>query len=235
MAALERCSQNQFERWVAINGWTSVRRAYDDSRGVILLISHFALDQLIGIVLDRIGVEYTFIGGWYGAVGSHPYPLEQLGLRHLKSTAGYSRTALRQSWQKGQLYQGWQILQQGGVIVIGADGYQGQGGLTTPFHGRMRSFKTGFAELALSTGATVIPFWVSMENSDGYLLFIFLEALDPGTSEMNHQERVESLVKQYVALLHEIWAMDLGSISWQHLERFLALPSSSPSPFAEHS
>ena len=120
-----------------------------------------------------------------------------------------------------QLYTGKQMLTQGGVVCIAGDGYQGQTMMAVPFYGRLRRFGFGFAELALSTGATVIPAWTFMEIS-GKVQVRFEEPLEAHGE--THQDQAESLVFQYVAHLKDIWAQHLGDIAWNHVEKFLALP-----------
>ena len=55
-----------------------------------------------------------------------------------------------------------QVLKEGMVVQIAADGHYGVGGIEVPFFGRLRLFKKGFAELAAVTGASVIPMTVIM-------------------------------------------------------------------------
>lgn len=118
-----------------------------------------------------------------------------------------------------------EILCHGGIAQIAADGIHGKGAaLTYDFHGRRRPFLTGFAELALATGAQVIPLLHS-RTSAGEILQELGTPLDPGDESMPHTERVERLVSQYVALLSQMWRERPWMVPWYQMERHLAYPS----------
>jgi lauroyl/myristoyl acyltransferase len=121
-----------------------------------------------------------------------------------------------------QLYKGRQALQRGGIVMIVADGYAGSSpGIALPFYGRNRIFRAGFAELALSAGAAIVPASVSMDMT-GHVNVRFLPRLEIASS--SHQQQIESLVLQYVEILRKEWAKNLSSFSWKQLEKFLQLP-----------
>ncbi len=90
-----------------------------------------------------------------------------------------------------------------GVVIIYADG--GVGTTATvhqPVHGRWYPFKTGFAELALRTGAAVVPVSASM-GADGRVCVRLHPALDPGGESLPHVERVHYLIRQYATFFQD--------------------------------
>jgi hypothetical protein len=110
-------------------------------------------------------------------------------------------------------------LRHGGIVLITGDGYQGKLPFFLPFCGRQRRFGVGFAELAARTGAKIIPIAYAVKPEGG----IAVDFLDPLEAQgvVHQEEIVDSLVRQYVALLEHRWMSDPGSVSLYQLEWFL--------------
>ena len=89
-----------------------------------------------------------------------------------------------------QTYMARRVLMDGGMLHMVPDGLQGDSGVLVPFHGRMRRLATGFAELAVSTGAAVVPVIANMDV-DGRIHVEFFERLDTGSGDVDRRERIE--------------------------------------------
>lgn len=112
------------------------------------------------------------------------------------------------------------ILQRGGVAQVAADGQYGQAAaLDYNFHGR-RPFITGFAELALAADAQMVPVMYP-QTKTGTIIRTLGSPLDAGDETMAHDQRVEHIISQYVALLSEMWP----ETPWLQMERYIALPN----------
>jgi lauroyl/myristoyl acyltransferase len=226
LTALSRSTPQQFQTWVNIIGLDILQHAYQQGRGVILLSSHSALTQITRFVLARMKIV-DFL-----SLGNNFYEIEDAELQRM---AYHSKQEQRQAEMPkliGQLYRGKKVLERGGVFGIAGDGYHGESGVTIPFHGRQRHFRAGFAELAVRTGATVIPVFISAQPA-GHVQVAFDAPLKPGSSDSGHAERVESLIRQYAALLEQYWARAPGNVTWKFIERFLAAPRWEPSERTE--
>jgi lauroyl/myristoyl acyltransferase len=116
------------------------------------------------------------------------------------------------------------ILEEGGIVYVMADGYRGTGGISVPFHGRRREFRTGFAKLAASTGADVLPGFVSLDTS-GHVKLEFFDPLDSGSGKAYPAKQVEWLVQQYASILGKRWVQEPGQVTWGHMKKFLDLPT----------
>jgi KDO2-lipid IV(A) lauroyltransferase len=116
-----------------------------------------------------------------------------------------------------------QILERQGVVHIIADGYQGSSIMSLPFLGRWRPFRTGFAELAVQTGARVVPVFASLDKH-GRVTVEFLPPLESRPKALKPQEHIMSLLTQYARLLEQRWLADPGNICRWQLQRFLKLP-----------
>ena len=77
------------------------------------------------------------------------------------------------------------------------------------------------AELALVSGAIVVPVTVSMDIT-GHAELRFLPPLEIPTSD--RQQQIESLVREYADLLRSEWIEKTGNLSWREMEAFLKLP-----------
>ena len=79
-------------------------------------------------------------------------------------------------------------------------------------------FRTGAAELALLTGATLLPVFTTLHRS-GCIQVLFAEPLV--TTEEGRQRQVHDLAGQYAALLNEHWPLLLGSMNWKKLHQII--------------
>jgi lauroyl/myristoyl acyltransferase len=196
--AMARHKPEQFDRWVTVIGLPTFEASFQKGKGVILVHMHTAVpSKITDLVLQHQGFCSPFqIRPPEAVWGTAQGPSKQ-GLA-TSNTMLFAR----------QLYEGQQILAQGGVVDLAPDGGQGYStGLTVPFHGRRRDFKVGFAQLALATEADVIPVSVSMDVK-GYVTVEFLDPLGSGPTALSDQERIRRLTSAYVKLLEEKWASE---------------------------
>jgi amino acid adenylation domain-containing protein len=197
--ALSRLTDREFEEWVSVAGLPAFGEAFKAGRGVVLVQSHTAPLRVVKDVLRRAGFDVAF------TVGAD-YALQEVYGSSLRGS---------------QLYDARQILRRGGIVRVVGDGEVGtSAGIAVPFFGRERTFRAGFAELAVTTEAAVVPASVSM-NLAGHLDVRLFPPLE--TSEADRHLRIESLLLQYVDILRREWTEHLASFKWKHLELFLRL------------
>ncbi|MFN8443075.1 MAG: phosphopantetheine-binding protein [Caldilineaceae bacterium] len=123
-----------------------------------------------------------------------------------------------------QLELATQTLRRGGVVMLGPDGYQGSGpGRTLPFHGRLRHFRTTFAELALLTGAPILPLVSEMQPGQPITMHI-LPPLDAGAAHLPDAVRIEQLSDQYLQHVDRAWRTMPWMLPWYQMEKHLACP-----------
>src|SRR5437870_11841779 len=130
---------------------------------------------------------------------------------------------LRNSFLARVVVQAEKALKRGKVVHLAADGPKGESGFILTFLGRQRHFAAGFAELAVKTGAVVVPVFAPFDEH-GRVNIQILEALDGGSESMAHSERVELLVRQYARLLEQRWSQDPGNVHQRTRDKFLRLP-----------
>jgi fatty-acyl-CoA synthase len=218
VAALANCPAAEFGRWVTITGLDRVHASLNAGRGVVLLNSHLGVPAVISLLFSNLGTDDVM------NVGGGRWKLVPAGWADLRSKTLLDRKMPWRDRLMAQLFEGQRTLERGGVLNIAADGYGGTSGLVIPFFGRDRLFRVGFAELVVTTGATVIPTRTTLDVA-GYIKVEFLEPLvATGTS---HREQVESLLRQYAGLLEGWWRQSPGDVPWNEIQKFLALPPAS--------
>ena len=205
-AAVSRCTPEEFQRWVTVEGLDTLRRAYEQGRGVVLVTSHFTQMGVTRSVIRRSGLPQAV---WVQGLYERAFERAEAPLTSL-----YTR----------QLYEAQQVLRGGGIVGVAADGKEGSGaGLMMPFFGRQLALKTGFAELATTANAPVVLVRVAMDL-EGHVKVVFMPPL--AVSGEVHQQQVASLVLQYAEVLRQEWATNLAGIAWHKLASTLqALPA----------
>lgn len=202
---------------VVLSGQNFLAEAQQNGRGILLLNTHsFTTSYILSIVLQQLG---------YGDFMVH------------KGKAGLqNRPELRKAFQQYfaitqdelvitkllslQMEMARQKLKERGIVWIAPDGRSGQLTLSLPVFGRERAFSTGFAELSIETGAVAIP-TRCVTLPTGKIQVTFLPPLDRGVADAPRQERILSLVKQYVAFLEETWKLDPANITLRHIKFYL--------------
>ena len=207
---LELFSQNELNRIVAVNGWSHFQQAYDQGDGVILAHYHATNMRFIWPYLKQRGFDIDVNIGGIG---------RRLGVRGLKvmKKVEYGR----------KLFMAQTSLKDGGLVCIVPDGYGGNGGLSLSFHNRTREFRTTFAELALNTGARVVPAFITMDRH-GQFHVKFHAALDPGSDTLSRQERIKLLVTQYVDHVEKQWASAPEALMPKGILQHLTDPKTQP-------
>jgi amino acid adenylation domain-containing protein len=216
--ALAHSSPREFDRWVTVTGMTTLQSLHRKNRGIILVLSHLAIEHLTRLILYRSGFDDILIF----SARLNPAIPKILGLTRSKQIVlglkNDNRFFIR------HLATAKKVLDRSGIVLIAGDGRQGGSGINIPFHGRLLSFKAGFAELAISSGADVVPAFVSMDTA-GHITVKFLDPLNKDMPETSHREKVEFLIRRYVDLLEKNWTVDPGNIRFSRLSRFLSSPT----------
>ncbi len=123
-----------------------------------------------------------------------------------------------------QLELACQTLQQGGAISLAPDVNRGYGPhIAVGFHGRMHTFRTSFAELALLTGAQIF-FVASDLKAYNRFSFRLVGPFDQGSATMSHTEQVQHLMNQYIKQLRQQWAKNPWALPWWLMSEHLACP-----------
>ncbi len=125
-------------------------------------------------------------------------------------------------WAASYALQAQRILQKGGVIRIVNDvSYDAPNSLSKKIGGRQYQLKAGFAELALTTGATILPTYYTFDEAGCVYLTILPALVAP---DGDSPTVINSLMDQYVAFLEATWRKAPESLGWGSLQRYNTRP-----------
>ncbi len=202
LSALARASDAALARWVVVDGRARLDGAREAKQGVILINSHFGAGRAVPQVLAQLGYRVSSLEG-----GDAPEKVSG------RPDDGFERLDVgsQRSFRLAELQFARRTLQRGDCVHVLGDGRMGSSRLVLPFHGRLRDFRTGFAELALLTGAPAVPVFAAVDDR-GRLRVEVQAALDPGPPAVGRPDRVAALVRQYVQRLEARWSAQPGEV-----------------------
>ncbi|MCP4400858.1 MAG: amino acid adenylation domain-containing protein [bacterium] len=217
--ALVRCPPRQYAKWVRVIEESTLQQDDVNRRGILLIGSHFGPPGILSFLQLEFR-RFTEIAPLVGRKARIEQTAAEMGQSFLKREY---LPIFDDSQRISSVYQARQILERQGIVYIVADGYKGKSSLALPFLGRLRPFRTGFAELAVQTGAAVIPMFPSLDGQ-GRITVKFLNPLEPGGDTLSEQEQIERLITQYASLLEDRWLNAPGNIRYSQINQFLRLP-----------
>lgn len=211
--------------WVHFDGRERFEQAYNQGRGVMLvtyhsttrglgseLLSHLTPGQSVFVPSQAVGrkrARFADAEAWRAA-GSDPNP----GLR-----------AREIAWSAAQGMDGLRTLRAGGVVLIIPDGAMADmpGAQQRAVGDRAYRIGPGFAELALSCQAPILPMVSRFERS-GAIRITFLPPLHPALAPATRPAQVAGLVTQYAHFLAEAWRAAPESLPAGQIASFLQQP-----------
>jgi len=211
---LNQVFSNRTGYWSLQVDMAPLERAYQRGEGVIMVGKHFGFNPRV-TKLALVCLKPSSFAVIENA-------------EHFLSAAAKALPEKEQSRLKlpiflDQLMNSKSVLMRGGLVLVLPDGYVGLSrSFFLPFHNRMLGFRAGFAELAIETGASVIPVSVAVDVRKRQVRVLFLEPFDNGPVDMDHEVRVERLVRQYVAFLKQEWARCPGIVPLSLIGNHLA-------------
>jgi lauroyl/myristoyl acyltransferase len=204
-------------RLTRVTGWEHFDRCRRDGAGLILLPVHGQFSRLFQPYLRHRGHDGLDVGLTNEA-------LEQKGLR----TPVAKRFELAR-----QMHAAKHLLTRGGIVFNVPDARQNlDSSRSVEFFGRQRRIATGFAELALKTGAHVVPIGYRF-SPRGFFVVEFGAPFHVLGPQSSHDERVDSLVGQYANFLRDEWRRYPWNIQWHHLRHYCLLPEVDPGALGE--
>jgi KDO2-lipid IV(A) lauroyltransferase len=195
-------------RLTRVTGWEHFDRCRRDGAGLILLAFHGQFARRSVAYLRHRGHDSL-------TVGLPDHKLEEKGLR--------TPTAKRFELAR-QMHAAKHLLSRGGIVFNVPDARQNlDNSRPVEFFGRQRRIATGFAELALKTGAHVMPIAYRF-SPRGFCVLDFGAPFHVLGPQSSHEERIDSLVEQYASFLRAEWRRSPWDIHWYHLEYYCLLP-----------
>lgn len=215
LAALARYSDQDFARWVSIEGYETFKQLRDQARPVLLCNSHYGGGKIILLALMRHGhtihsLDRQDVFSFSNIRASGELISINLGDR-------------KSNFMLKQVFRARKVLQEGGILHIAADGVRGLSGRAIPFLKRERVFPASVAELALASNAAIVPTF-GMLDSNGRIRLELLPPLDIPDATLPHEERIMNIIEQYAKLLEAHWLACPGAIHKGEMKIYAGLP-----------
>ncbi len=213
---VDHASPQERERPVQFSGLEHLYLAQKRGRGTLLLTYHSPAMPIANAILSR----YTSLG--------HIPTLSQQWSTHLamldQAGAEEGLACRTSAWSAAHTLEAQRRLRQGGVVQVVNDvSYKDRTSIRKSIGGRAYDLKPGFAELALATGAGVVPVYGTYD-AGGCVRMTFLPALEPPAGAVDHQAYVHHMLDQYIAFLENIWQKTPESVGWGAMRRYRDCP-----------
>jgi amino acid adenylation domain-containing protein len=192
-----------FERHYRLDGRELLERARERGRGVILLTHHTPLFRMAMPAVFRLGFERTMIAG-FG---------KQQKRKNGELAASYSALTF-------ELHS---TLSDGGLVLFAGEGRKGRVRSRVPICGRVYPIRAGFAELAIRTGATVLPLTATLAD-DGKIELTVHAEIPRGDSTLRRSKRARQMVLRYAEFLDNVWKNAPESLTLRRMQQHLQLP-----------
>lgn len=195
-------------RLTRVIGWEHFDRCRRDGAGLIVVPVHGQFCSLFQPYLRHRGHDGLELG----------LTKDQLEQR------GFGTPVAKRFELARQMHAAKQQLSRGGIVFNLPDARQNlDNSRTVEFFGRQRRLAVGFAELAIKTGANVVPLAYRFSSRGSFVMEFGapFQALGP---QSTHDERVDSLIGQYATFLRDEWRRYTWNVSWQHLQHYCRLP-----------
>jgi hypothetical protein len=211
---IDRAPARRFNRYFTFEGLEHIERAQRRGQGILLVTYHNSTNRFAIAALPRR------IGGEPIPALSMPFaktlrtPDPEPGARK-RPTAAILADAVVEAHRR---------LREGAVLQVIPDlGYDASDGMPLDIAGYRFLVKTGFAELALLSGAAVIPQFSTRRRGGGIHLR-FEQPFDPGGPGMDHDARISSLMEQYAVFVECAWRKAPESLLWQVIDTHMQRP-----------
>ncbi len=215
LSSLSRCGPAEFDRWVGIDGYEHFLSLRQQGKPVILCNSHYGSGKTILLALMRRGHDIHSL--------DRQDVFSFFGIQDQGKVISINLGPKEQNFMLKQIFKARNALAAGGVLHIAGDGTRGLSGKPLPFLGRERSFPGSVAELALATGAAILPVFGVLDGRGGVRLSI-LPALAMPDPALPREDQVAFINAQYCALLEARWRADPGSIFKSEYGIYAKLP-----------
>ncbi len=190
--------REDFLKVCRVTGLENLQQALAVNRGVICVYSHM-----------------LFTAAFWRWLGYQDLPPGVMLLPQWKKHAGDTRPQVE---NVRLLVESRRALENGGLVHILPDSSNGQRPMRLPFLNTQRDFQPGFAELALLTGAEVLPVTVIF-NPKGVLDITIHPAFIRGGED--HDAQVRRLLEQFAAHLAWVWKTQAPSVAGGHMARYV--------------
>ncbi len=187
---------------ISIHGWRYIEEAKSQGKGVILVTAHLGNLDLVAQVSAARNVDLTVL-----AEPLQPTCLFRF-VTGLRESKGLTFLPVGLPALKATL----RSLRNGGMIAMACDRDILRNGLPLPFFGEETSFPIGAIELALRTGATIVPAFSVRRANDRFDVYVEppLHLNTEGNQEQKLQQNLSKVVtamEKYIGRHPDQWVV----------------------------
>lgn len=216
---IQHGSPNELAVQFSFAGWEELAHAHQHGRGVILLSYHSpGLTFITQVISRRLGCEPILTNVQYGGLQA-----TKRGIQQARFIASELVAATAERTQRA-----YQQLCRGGIVHFANDhGYTLDKTVACQVAGRQYHFKAGFAEMAQSTGAAIVPMFALCAPS-GHIHGVFRSPFSTCASDTDRDRFTRNMLDQYADFLQRGWCAHPASLQWGVIERHLLQPFVAP-------
>jgi len=200
---LPKIDKKYIERYIRFENFDIAKEVLKKKRGLIFLTAHFGTWEISHVAMPYKGLAYKGI-----AREQKPYHLNEL-LNHYRQLHG-CRIIMKGPAVKEAL----RTLRSNGIVGMLVDQDAGKKGIFTNLFSRPASWNRGVMEMALKTGATIVPGFAIREKGP----FIRFKMFDPIKlrEDIEKEEAVIDGFRQYASVLEDMIREHPEQWLWQH-------------------
>ncbi len=193
---LSQSRSNKLE--VKIEGWHHLKRAVASEKGTIIATAHLGNLDYAAEILGKRGIELSVLVEPY-----HSSPLRKIA--ELRRNNSYKLLPI----SLGAMRDGMELLRSGGVLSIVCDRNVHGSGLKMKFFGEETWLPGGAVDLALRTGATIVPAF-SVREANRFVIhieppLIMVEHENRSQSVRTNLQRLVTIMERYIRQYPEQW------------------------------
>ena len=197
---IDSLTQGEFERRIEIDGWPHIAENGVQGRPAVFVGSHFGLAHCTPLILARYGLAMTSI-----------VPRDFMPLLGIARAERVQRIELAGNFDLRVLAAAGEALSAGRSLHSTGDGLRGGKKNLYRFLDEERPFTGSFPVLAIHAGVPCMPVFLRTDEH-GRLQLQICGPLDGGNEDRPVGERVDGMLRQYIAILEDKWRSDFGNV-----------------------
>ncbi len=200
---LPKIDKRYIERYIRFENFDIAKEVLKKKKGLIFLTAHFGTWEIAHVAMPYKGLVYKGI-----AKEQKPYHLNEL-LNHYRQLHG-CKIIMKGPAVKEAL----QTLRSNGIVGMLVDQNAGKRGVFVNLFSRPASWNRGVMEIALKTGATIVPGFAIREKG----LFIRFKMFNPIKlrEDIDKEEAIIDGFRQYASILEGVIREHPEQWLWQH-------------------
>lgn len=211
---LIRCTSEELDGWVRMNGFEVVKPLLDSSSGVLLIGCHFGPGHIAkyalgakGYIVNNLAARNTF-ARQYRVSPERDCRMSRAMYVRDDSSSGFLKTTATIR----------DLLRRGEIVTYAVDGKQGYGdGVRIEFMGERHVIRTALPLVAALTKSKIVPMFVTFET-DGHITIRFEEAYRDRRDDEPPLAYAEMIVRDYMEKVQAFCESEPSHIKLKRLD-----------------